>query len=140
MTRICLHVKCPIGLPYCKQVWNFSANFIKIPNIKLHVNPSGGIRYDRCEVNRSLIQLQSKKTHIWRFNFAGNRIENVGHHVKDLVFCPIVTKFGCALQVSWKSRVSIFTEIRPVTAALIHTDGWTENGHDEGNKEFRESA
>jgi hypothetical protein len=39
---------------------------------------------------------------------------------------PDLIKLGCSLQFSWKSRVSIFTEIRPVTTALILTDGWTE--------------
>jgi hypothetical protein len=87
-------------LPYLKRVGNFSANFITIPNNKFHVNLSGGIRDDKCGVNKCLIQLQLKKTLLWIFNLAGNNKEYVGHHVKDAVFCPILIKLGCSVQVS----------------------------------------
>jgi hypothetical protein len=38
---------------------------------------------------------------LWSFSFVRNNKVYVraGHHVKDLVFCPIVIKFGCYLQV-----------------------------------------
>jgi hypothetical protein len=39
-------------LPYLKQAWNFSANFIKISNTKFNVNPSGGIRDHKCGVKK----------------------------------------------------------------------------------------
>jgi len=87
-------------LPHLKQVWNFSANLIKIPNIKFHVNMLGETRDDKRGVNKSLIQLHSRKMLLWRFNFAGNNKDNVGHHLKDPVFCSILIKFGCSLQVS----------------------------------------
>jgi hypothetical protein len=43
-----LHVKCPTFLSDLNQIWIFSTDFIKVPNIKFHGNPSSGSRGDIC--------------------------------------------------------------------------------------------
>jgi hypothetical protein len=47
-TYLCLHVKCSIYLFDFNQIWTFSTDFTKVPNIKFKVNPSSGSRVDKC--------------------------------------------------------------------------------------------
>ena len=52
---------------------------------------------------------------------AGNRNILLGLNVKSQCFCPILTKSGLHRQIFIESPISIFTEIRPVGAALIYS-------------------
>jgi hypothetical protein len=101
LAHICLHVKCPIYFTLFEAIWNFSANLITIPNIKFQVNPSGGIRDDKCGVKQ-----KSNTTSVEERLFCGGLIspetnkEYVGHHITDPVILPDLIKLGCSLQFS----------------------------------------
>ena len=78
------------------------------------------------DVSETCGQNNNKDTRQLHFDVPHPLLTYFSHHVTAIYFSPVFTKFEFSRQIFIKSPVSNLTEVPPVGAALIHSDGQTD--------------
>jgi len=95
------------------------------------------MQVERNTVARSSNVYTSSAFLLWRFNVAGNDQTCLDLQVNFLIFSPDFNQI-CTSSTDFRESLQyqISRKIRPLGAGLIHADGRTRRGHDEGSCRF----